>query len=101
MTYLFSLELILEVDPIECLILQVLLSIPQLLYNREEQTTVIRDSIIVLTIRLSIMVLTIRVSIMVLYNVVDPVWIGSDPHPFTGSGSGSRACQSESGRSGS
>jgi hypothetical protein len=62
-TDLFSLELVLEVDPVEGLVLQVLLRIPQLFYNREKQTTVIRDSI---------MVLTLRVSIMVLYNVVDP-----------------------------
>ncbi len=59
MIYLFSLELILKVDPIEGLIFQVLLRIPQLLYNREKQTTII------------------RVSIMVLYQVVDPDRVGS------------------------
>ncbi len=74
-TDLFSLKLILKIDPIEGLVLQVLLRIPQLFYNREKQTTVI------------------RVSIMVLYNGVDRVRIGSDPHPFGGSGSASRACQ--------
>jgi hypothetical protein len=37
LTYLFSLELILEIDPIEGLIFQVLLRIPQLFYNGENK----------------------------------------------------------------